>query len=74
MDVYKIDEGPLAGMFIIAEWNDRNSNYVANMTSQARRMTGCSQVFARTLAEVAASPNVRTYHRLSDANKALQKK
>lgn len=71
--VYEIDEGPRAGRFVVAQWIERNACYVADMTTQSKRLTGCSQVSSRTLRGLAASANVRTYASRPGANRALRR-
>lgn len=56
-----------SGRWIIAQHH--NGQWIASMTDRARRLTGCSQVFARTLAGV-ADGNVATYATKAGAIKA----
>lgn len=50
-----------SGRWIVAQHDARNANWIASMTPRAQRLTGCSQVSARTLQAVASDGNVQTY-------------
>jgi hypothetical protein len=71
--VYEIDEGPNAGRFVVAQWLESNACYVADMTTHAKRLTGCSQVSSRTLRGIAGASGVTVYRSRASAQRALRR-
>ena len=61
-----------SGRYVLAAWSDRNAQWPADMSSSAARLTGCSQVSARTLAGIAGDPCVTKYASRSSAVRALR--
>lgn len=55
------------GRFYIAQHLPQNAQFIAPMTRRAMRLTGCSQVSARSLAGIASDPNVYSYKSRSAA-------
>lgn len=49
------------GRFVVAAWNERAAQYQAPMTAEAKRLTNCSTVAARSLEAFASDPNVYRY-------------
>lgn len=67
--IYMTDDG----RYIIAQHDERNHNYVANMHARGRRVTGCSQVSGRTIEALAGDGNVTVYRSLSAARRAFKR-
>jgi hypothetical protein len=55
------------GRYVVARWVEGNAQYQAPMTADARRLTGCSTVFARTLEGIGNDPSVYRYKRRASA-------
>jgi hypothetical protein len=55
------------GRFYVAQHLPQNAQFIAPMTKRAQRLTGCSQVSARTIAGIASDPNVYSYKSRSSA-------
>ncbi len=51
------------GRFALAQWDARNLNWIADMTREAKRLTGCSQVSARTEKGIITDSCVQRYTR-----------
>jgi hypothetical protein len=66
MDIYETN----AGNYIIAR--ERNGRFEAPMTREGQDLTGASAVCGRTIDDCAASPNVRKYGSLADAQRAVE--
>jgi hypothetical protein len=61
------------GRWVVAQWLERNATYIASMTPSARRLTGCSQVSARTVDGIASDPCVQTYTTRAGALRAARR-
>lgn len=61
------------GRFVICQYDERNGNYVADMTAQSQRLTGCWQVSARTVDGISTSANVQRYASRASARRALRR-
>lgn len=59
------------GRFVIAQ--HVGGDYIASMHPQARRVTGCSQVSARTIDALARDGNVPTYSTRASAVRAMRR-
>lgn len=59
-----------SGRWVLAQHDARNANWIASMTPRARRLTGCSQVSARTLEGIARDGCVQTYASRASAIRA----
>lgn len=55
------------GRFYVAQHLPQSAQFIAPMTRRAMRLTGCSQVSARTIAGIASDPNVYSYKSRSSA-------
>ena len=62
------------GRWVIARWLESNACYVADMTVESRRLTGASQVRARTIDGISSSPNVKRYRSRAAAIRALRRR
>lgn len=69
MAVYQGTQFPQ--FFVLASYH--HGQYTASMTREARRLTGCSAVFARTIDGIIASANVQRYRSKSAARRALKR-
>lgn len=58
------------GRWVVAHWSEGNACYIASMTSVGRRLTGCSQVSARSVEGIARDGNVATYASRASAVRA----
>src|SRR6478736_5277540 len=66
MRVYQLENG----RFIVAQWLERNACYVAGLTPDVRRVSGCSQSSSRTLEGLSG---VQTYKTRASAERARKR-
>jgi len=71
-EVYSVPMG-MTKCYVVAQYYEHSHAFIAHMTAQSAKLTGCHSVTAPTVEALAKSPNVHKYRTLGAA-KAVAKK